>query len=136
MKNLIVIFMTLALLTTSGCLWTTRESSQGGTAPVDEEFSITVPSSDTLKQGEEKTITFTLNRGADFKRDVQLEIQADGISIIPRTVLVRASDKPDVQIRIKAYTSTALGEYRVSVKGTPSIGKSTSAVFTVEVVTQ
>ncbi|OGV48021.1 MAG: hypothetical protein A2X49_13360 [Lentisphaerae bacterium GWF2_52_8] len=131
MKTLITLFMMLGLITASGC-WHT--SKQGGTAPVNEEFSITVPSSCTVKQGVETNITVSLNRGADFKRDLQLDLKADGISLTPSSILVKASDKPEVKIKITAANTAALGDYRVSVKGTPTSGKSASIEFTVKVV--
>ena len=132
MKTLIAIFMMAALVTASGC-WNTT-SNQGGIASVDEGFSITVPSSSTIKQGEEATVTVSLNRGASFKRDVQLDLKADGISVTPRDILVKASDRPDVQVKIAAAKDAAIGEYPVSVKGTPATGKSTSTEFKVKVV--
>ncbi|HCE46043.1 MAG TPA: hypothetical protein DET40_21060 [Lentisphaeria bacterium] len=125
--------MMAALITVSGC-WSTQNSSQGGIAPVNEEFSITVPSSSTIKQGEDATVDVTLNRGAAFKQDVQLDIKADGISVTPKYVLVKASDKPEVKVKIAAAKNAAIGEYPVNVKGTPASGKATSTEFKVKVV--
>ena len=133
MKILFAIFMMMALITASGC-WSTKESNQGGISPVNEEFSITVPSSSTVKQGEEVAVTVSLKRGAYFKRDVQLDLKADGISLTPTNIIVRASDKPDVKIQIAVAKDAAVGEYPVSVKGTPSTGKTASTEFTVKVV--
>ena len=124
--------MMLALITVSSGCWNT--SQQGGTAPTNEEFSITVPSSCTVKQGDETTITVSLKRGAAFKRDVQLDLTANGISVTPKNVLVKASDKPDVQIKIMAAKDAALGEFTVNVKGMPTTGQPTSTGFTVKVV--
>lgn len=134
MKNLIAIFMMLALITASGCWWTTNKSSQGGIASGNEEFSITVPSSTTIKQGDETSITVMLNRGDYFKQDVQLDIETTGINVMPKRIMVKANDKPDVQIKIMTDKSVAFGEYRLTVKGTPSTGQATSAVSTVKVI--
>ena len=131
MKTLIAFGMLLALLTTSGC-WNT--SNQGGTAPLNEAFSITVPSSSTVKQGGTTNFVVKLNRGADFKRDVQLDLSANGISLSPSSILVKASEKPDVQVIITASSNAALGDYLISVKGTPSSGLSASTSFTAKVV--
>ncbi|MBN1863901.1 MAG: hypothetical protein JW808_03270 [Victivallales bacterium] len=133
MKTLIAIFMMALLITTSGCWWNTRESRLGGVASVNEEFSITVPSSVSIKQGQEATITITLNRGDSFKRDVRLDINADGISIMPNYVLVKASDRPDVEVKITAAANAAIGKYPVSVKGMPESGRSASTQFNVRV---
>ena len=127
MKTLAAIFMLMALVTVSGC-WNT--SNQGGTAPVNEEFSITVPSSTTVKQGQEAIIDISLKRGSDFKRDVQLDLKADGINLSPGNILIKANDKPEVQIKINA----AIGDYPVSVKGTPTSGLPASTEFTIKVV--
>ncbi|MFA6291078.1 MAG: hypothetical protein WC637_04815 [Victivallales bacterium] len=132
MKNLIVICIMLTLITASGC-WT-RSSDKGGTAAVDESFSISVPSSVTVKQGEEAIITVTLKRAAFFKRDVQLDIKAVDISLTPARILVKASDKPDVQVKVAAAKNAAIGEYRVTVTGTPTTGLPASTVCNVRVV--
>jgi uncharacterized membrane protein len=135
MKTAIVIFLMLASMTVSGCwLEGTTDSPQGGIVPKDEGFSITVPTSNTVTQGAGLTVTVSLNRGADFKRDVKLDIKTEGITVTPTSVLVKASDKSDVHFRIVVASDAALGEYRISVKGTPETGESTSTVFTVKVV--
>ena len=137
MKTAIAILVVLALTAFSGCWFAgTKVSSQGGIAPKDEGFSITVPTPDTMKQGEDKTFTILLNRGAYFKRDVALDIATEGISVSPTNFIIKASDKPDVEIRIAVPREAALGEYDVSVKGTPESGEPTSTEFTVKVVAQ
>jgi hypothetical protein len=135
MKIKIAMVMMLALLSATGCQ-STNVSSEGGIVPINEEFSITVPSPNTVKQGTSPIITLMLNRGAYFKRDVQLDIKADGISVTPSTVLVKASDKPDVQLQIAVSRDAAIGDYRVSVTGTPETGAPTSTAFIVKVVAQ
>ena len=133
MKTLIAICMMTALITASGC-WSST-SSQGGIASSgDETFSISVPSSSTIKQGEDATVSVTLNRGAAFKQDVQLDIKADGISATPKYVLVKASEKPEVRVKLAVAKDAALGEYTVNVKATPTTGKPTSTTCTVKVV--
>lgn len=132
MKTLIAIFMMAGMIVVSGC-WSTS-SNQGGTVAVNESFSISVPSSITVKQGEEGIIAVSLKRDANFKRDVQLDVKADGISVTPTNILVKASDKPDAQIKIAAAKNAAIGEYRVTVTGTPTTGLPASTVCTVKVV--
>jgi uncharacterized membrane protein len=127
--------MMLALLATAGCR-STQDSSQGGIAPTNEAFSITVPKSNTVKQGTNSMITVMINRGADFKRDVQLDIKTDGISITPSYVLVKASDKPEVNCQIAVGRDAAIGDYHVTVTGTPESGTPTSTIFTVTVAAQ
>lgn len=135
MKIPTLMFTIIAALATAGC-HPTQVSSQGGITPINEQFSITVPQSETIKQGSGDAITITLNRGDYFKRDVDLVVSATGISITPGEVLVKASDKPDVQFQITVSRDAAIGEYPVTVTGTPTSGSATSTVFKVEVVAQ
>jgi uncharacterized membrane protein len=131
MKTAMTVVMTLALTAVFGC-----ESPRGGGMSRDEGFKIGVPNFNTgIKQGELQTVTVSLHRGEDFKRDVRLEIRpSKGISVEPTNVLVKGSDAPDVQLRITASKDANLGEYRVYVKGTPETGESTSTEFKVKVV--
>ncbi len=135
MKTVMTTVMTLALAAAFGCQ---SISPRGGTVSRDQGFSIVVPSSaPEVKQGEVQTVTVILQRGESFKRDVKLEIKpSKGISIDPTNVTVKGSDKPEVQLRITAGKKADLGEYRVSVKGTPDTGEPTSVEFTVKVVAQ
>ena len=133
MKTAITIVMTLALAAVSGCQ---SSSPRGGSALKDEGFKIAVPTFDTqVKQGEVQSVTVSLQRGDYFKRDVKLVIEpSKGISVDPTSVVVEASDKPDVQLRIAATKDSAIGEYRVHVTGTPEKGEPTSVEFKVKVV--
>lgn len=132
MKTLIAVLMTLSMLIVSGCKSTT--SPQGGTLPQDKEFTITVSTHSTVKQGESIPIVISLNRGAFFKKDVQVEIRSEGLVVTPVSVLIKASEKPEVQLLITAARETALGKYRVYINATPSAGKTTATEFTVAVV--
>ena len=134
-KTLAVTFVSLSLLVATGCR-TTNVSGDGGVITLNEQFSITVPAENTVKQGMEAPITITLNRGAYFKRDVQLEIKTEGIRVTPTSVLVKASDKPEVQLQIGAAREAALGEYRVTVTGTPTTGHPAVTLFIVKVIAQ
>jgi len=133
MKNAIAIALTLVLVAVYGCQ---SSSPKGGSVVKGEGFRIAVPTMDTkLKQGEVQSVTVSLERGDYFKQDVKLQIEASkGLSVEPTSVVIKASEKPDVQLRISAAENAAFGEYSVSVKGTPKTGESTSAAFTVKVV--
>jgi uncharacterized membrane protein len=138
LKTLAVIFVALMLLMATGCR-TTNVSSKGGFT-LDEQFSIAVPAEHTLKQGAEAPINIVLNRGPYFKRDVQLDIKTEGITeglnVTPNSVLVKASDTPEVQLHIAASRDAALGEYRVTVTGTPTTGEPAVTRFIVRVIAQ
>jgi uncharacterized membrane protein len=129
----ITVVLTLVLATVSGCQ---SSSPRGGSAFEDEGFNLAVPTFTTeIKQGQTQNVTISLERGKYFKQDVELRIEAaKGISIYPTKVMVKASDKPDVQIRISASKDSALSEYRVSVMGTPETGQPASTQFNVKVI--
>jgi len=129
-----VLLVALGLLTVTGC-WTTQ-SPQGGIKQVNQEFSLTVPSSNSVKQGGELSVVVTLNRGAYFKQDVVLVVRPEGLVVTPETVLIKASDKPDVTLRFAVPREAAIGKYRVIVKGTPETGETTKTEFVVDVVSQ
>jgi uncharacterized membrane protein len=135
MKLSITILMLLALMSASGCQGTSV-SSQGGIVPINEEFSITVPTPNTVPQGGNTTISVVLNRGDYFKQDVQLVLKTEGITITPDAKLVKASDKPVVPFQVDVARDAAIGDYRVLVTGTPETGATTSTAFIVKVVAQ
>jgi uncharacterized membrane protein len=129
----ITIVLTLVLAAMYGCQ---SSSPRGGSVLKEEGFKIAVPTfAMEIKQGEVQSVTISLERGAYFKQDVMLLINTTkGIRLDPTSVLVKANDKPDVQLRIEAAKDAALGEYRVSVRGTPGTGEPTSTEFNLKVV--
>ena len=133
MKIVITFVTTLALAVVSGCQ---SAGPRGGGVSKDEGFKIAVPTFETaVKQGELQTVVVSIQRGETFKRDVRLEIKASkGIAVAPTSVMVKASDKPDLQLKVTASKDAALGDYRVYVTGTPDTGQPTSAEFKVKVV--
>ncbi len=134
MRKIIAVLVTLTLILST--VSRGADSPEGGKVGKGEGFKIDVPTLDTkVKQGETKSVTISLKRGAAFKQDVKLEIEVvKGISVEPDKVTVKASDKPDVRLMITAPENAAVGEYKVSVKGTPATGEPTSAEFKVKVV--
>jgi uncharacterized membrane protein len=133
MKKVIMIVVALALVTVSGCY---SSSEKGGSVLKGEGFKIAVPTFETeIKQGEVQSVAISLERGESFKQDVKLMIKTTkGISVEPTDVMVKASDTPDVQLRITVPKDAALGVYSVSVKGTPKTGEPTSTSFNMRVV--
>jgi uncharacterized membrane protein len=114
------------------------DSPKGGSVAKGEGFKIAVPTFDTkIKQGETQGITISLERGESFKQDVTLVIKlskGEGITFDPAKFVVKAGDKPDVQLMITAPKTAAIGEYKVSVTGTPKTGEPASMEFNVKVV--
>ena len=133
MKTAITIVLMLTLAAMYGCQ---SSSPRGGSVLKGEGFKIAVPTFSTeIKQGETKNVTVSLERGEYFKMDVKLQIEASkGISVDPTSVIIKASDTPDVQLQISAAKDAAIGKYSVSITGIPKIGESTSTEFNVNVV--
>lgn len=132
------ILLVLTLLGATGCSSShrRRESNQGGIVTKDQEFSLNVPRHKTIKQGGDAQIVVGLDRGPQFKQDVVLELHAQGIRLSPSRITVKASDPAEASILISAGQNAALGDYRVTVKGTPESGRSTTTAFTVSVMSQ
>jgi hypothetical protein len=68
--------------------------------------------------------------------DMALRALSPGINVTPNSVLVKASDSPEVQLQIAASREAALGKYRVTVTGTPTTGKPAVTLFIVRVIAQ
>jgi len=102
----------------------------------DEGFKIAVPTFSThVIQGDRQTVVVELKREKYFKQDVTLRFEAaQGISVEPRKIAVKASESPKVEVQVKAPKDAALGKYRVHVEGTPETGSATSIDFEVKVV--
>ena len=136
MKKLIALMLVLTLVLAA--VSNGKNSPKGGSVGKGKGFKIHVPTFDMkVKQGETQTITIKLRRGESFKQDVTLEIKlstGEGITIDPDKVVVKASDKPDVQLMITVPKDAALGKYKVSVTGTPETGEPTSVKFKVKVI--
>ena len=136
MKKLLAITIALTLVLAAVSLAT--DSPKGGSVVKGEGFYVSVPSFDTkVKQGETQVVTIKIERGESFKQDVTLEIKLSkgkGITFDPAKVTVKASDKPEAQVKIMVPKDAALGEYNVSVMGTPTTGEPTSVEFKVKVI--
>ncbi len=136
MKKIIAITIVLTLVLTA--VSSGKNSPKGGGVGKGEGFKIDVPSplfGTKIKQGETLSVTIKLQRGESFKQDVTLKIEAaKGISVEPAEILVKASDAPDVALTIAVPKEAALGEYKVTVTGTPTTGEPTSTEFKVKVV--
>ena len=134
MKKVIAIAIVLTMVLAA--ISSGTSSPKGGSVAKGEGFKINVPTFDVkAKQGEIEVVTIKLKRGEFLKKDVTLDITVDkGISIEPAKIVVKASDKSEVDLTIKIPKAAALGGYTVEVKGTPTTGEPTSVQFTVKVV--
>jgi uncharacterized membrane protein len=134
MKKTIAITVVLTMVLAAVSSGTS--SPKGGNVAKGEGFKISVPTFDVkIKQGEIEVVTIKLKRGEFFKKDITLDIVVDkGISVEPAKIVVKASDKSEVDLTIKVPKDAALGGYTIEVTGTPTTGEATSVQFTVKVV--
>ena len=134
MKKLLMITVVLTLSLTA--ISRGADSPKGGSVGKGEGFKIDVPTFDVkVKQGETQGLNIKLQRGESFKQDVKLVIKAaEGISVDPAKILIKASDKPEAKLTIMVPKDAALGEYLVTVTGTPETGEPTSVEFKVKVI--
>jgi len=132
MRTVIALVLTVGLVGICGC----RASSPlGGATEKGEGFKILARRFTLdMDQGDVKTIKVSLKRGDYFKQDVHLKISVpENLTVDPNDIMVRASDQPDVELKITAATDAALGKYRIGIKATPVTGEPTSAELVVKV---
>jgi hypothetical protein len=126
----------VSILTMAALVGCNTSSPRGGGMTSADGFHVITPHEVTLQQGAVQTVNLSLDRGDLFKQDVKLSVKATpGISVDPSSTTIKASAGPDALIKLTAAKDAALGEYRVSVTGTPSNGESTMTEFRVKVVT-
>jgi hypothetical protein len=90
----------------------------------------------TLKQGDQKDVTISVDRDKMFKGDVTLKLSTEGkgITITPSTATVKASDtETKLKFTVAASKDAAIGEHIVTVTAEPSEGAPTTKTFKVMV---
>ena len=119
---------------------TTRGTTDGmkdHTTDKDKTFTITAPSGTTsIKQGENKEISISVNRGKELKQDITMHLTSDdkGVVIDPDNTVVKASDNVgSVKFTLKANKDAAIGEHTVHVKATSESGPPAETEFKVKV---
>ena len=146
MKRLVTTLLCTALAVAFGC--TPNKSAPGGpaapgssshtaTAGSSDKFTISAPSGTTdIKQGATKEITISIDRGKNFKQNVKLSLSTDakGLTVKPDTTEIMASDtSTSKKFTLQADKDAALGEHKITVKGTPDTGTATEQSFNVKV---
>ncbi len=134
MKSLIVGTLAVAVLTLGGCSLN-RSEVGGEVSSPDSNFRMSAPLMETsVRQGEVRTVTVSLNRGRSFTQDVNLTIEEPrGLSIEPNDITVRSSDRQDVQLVITADEDAPIAVHQVEVQAEPETGKTTWVQFPVRV---
>jgi uncharacterized membrane protein len=147
MKRLIVSTLAAGLVAIVGCETRSTPGGPGASrpdnrsitgAPKRDTFDIKVPTGTTrIKQGEQKEVDITVERGAELKQDVTVECTKDatGLTVTPAKHTIKASDADTkVRLTIAAAKDAAIGKDKVTVKASSESGAPTSKDFEVEVV--
>jgi len=89
-----------------------------------ETFSLRTPVlSTSLKQGESKSASISIQRGTNFDDDVELKFSGipSGVTLDPMNPTLRRDEK-EVKINVMAATDAAIGDFTVDVTGHPMKG--------------
>jgi uncharacterized membrane protein len=148
MKKLLVSLLVMALVPLIGCESKSSPGGPGATRTTDrgtgahttaagkseDTFTIATPTLTTdLKQGESKEVTISIQRGSNFKQDVQLKINApQGLKVTPANPTIKASEE-NAKVMVEALNEAPLGPSTIEVTAAPETGVSTAASFKVDV---
>jgi hypothetical protein len=136
----------VALVVMVGCK---RESEKGGPgadsnragkdnrgaeeSSADNTFTLTKLGNLKLEQGQRKEITVNLNRGSEFKQEVNITFKAPpDVKIEPASATIKAGEK-EHKFMVEAMPDAKVGDATVEVTGTPATGKTTKVDLTVTV---
>ena len=130
-KPLLLVAGLIVLMSLVGC----DKSGTGGGAG-DQTFKLMIPNTTTtVKQGEAQTVKVSLERGAGFKQGVKLDMKAPtGLTVEPDGATVKAGDKGELQLTIRAAKDAALGDQKIVVKGSPDHGETVELELKVAVI--
>lgn len=152
MKTLGIGLLLLALAVAVGCTKSSQESEQSNkpqeseqsNKPVkvvakkpiageaDKTFSLSVPfESVTLTQGEEKSMLIGINRGENFREEVEIKVSGlpQGVTLETAKPVIKQGDT-DAALTLKAAPDAALGDFTIKVTG---LTASSGADFSKEV---
>lgn len=113
----------------------TRTSKKPVVGQANDTFKLEAPSTETsIKQGETKTVTVSIDRGTNFDQDVKLEMSEmpKGITVTPSSTAIKASDK-EVQLTIVAAKDAALGHHTITLWGVPARDPATKTSVTLKI---
>ncbi len=143
MKRSIAGLLAMALLALIGC----SQGTPGGPGvtgsaakkplygQADDTFNLSVPSSvpsqsTTLKQGETKAVSISINRDKTFDEDVTLTFadMPKGVTLEPASPVIKHGDT-EAKLTLTAADDAALGDVTIKVTGHPTKGADASNEF-------
>lgn len=120
----------------------TGHPTEGGDAQVDfslsvvvkDSFTFKLPSRVELKQGTETTVPVEIVRAGKFTSDVALTFSdfPSGVSIEPTTSVIKSADAA-TRFQLTATKEAAVGNFNVTITGTPVDGIPVEHVWQLEV---
>ena len=112
--------------------------AKGGDAKVEfkltilakDSFTLSMPGSTTLKQGDEQTLLIGIKRDKTFDQDVALAFGElpKGVSLKPEAPVIKQGSE-EAQVTITASKDASLGVFDVKVSGHPAKGADASNEF-------
>src|SRR5262249_46453305 len=135
MRKLGIGLLVPALVVLSGITLTGCNTSPEGGGTGENTFKVQAPTlTTTIKQGDTDTVKLTVKRGRDFKQTVKLTAtDPEGISSTFEPDVVKGTGDEDVNLRIKVAKDAPVGERRITIKGAPEKGDSTTVDVKVNV---
>ncbi len=99
-------------------------------------FTLSMPRSTTLKQGETETVSIGISRDKKFDRDISLEFgpMPAGVSVEPNAPVIKHG-KATAQVTLTATGDASLGNFTIEVTGHPARGADAPNEFQLIVVT-
>jgi hypothetical protein len=129
------------LLATGGCSLGSAggpgASDSGSRQPIvgqaDDTFQLSTPDA-TLRQGETKSVSFTIKRALNFEEDVTVRFpdMPKGLSVDNRCPLIKHGDS-EARFALTATDDASLGEFSLPVTSHPSKGSDATNKFNVTV---
>ena len=109
----------------------TGKPTSGGDAHIEfnltitpkDSFTLSMPSSQTIAQGESQEIVIKVNRDSTFDQDVTLEIGdlPSGVTAEPKSVTFKRGEVSS-QVMLTAAEDASLGDFTIPVTGRPTDG--------------
>lgn len=125
----------VASLLALGC---TKESGKGGPGAGSQQsedvFTLKVPKTINVKQGETKKVKITVDRGRMFDQSVKLTIKApQGVELTPAAGKSAEVKKGETEREfvVKAGKNAKAGKHTVQVSGKPQSGAEAIVMFTI-----
>ena len=144
MKRLFASLLVIGLATAVGCNKTdvggrdTAKTGRGsaiGLGGGSDNFKLSLPTgTTTIKQGEKKEVTISIDRGKEFKEDVKVKLTSPSpkLKVSSPEGTIKASEK-EMKVLVEAADDAPLGEHKITVTGTPEHGAEVHGDFTVKV---